>query len=86
MVSKEGQLEKKGKLEAFNKEVKALVDREMVIKLKQEEGDPEEPAWYLPIGEVESPDKTTKCRLVFDAAAKMDGLSLNDALEKDHVL
>ena len=44
--------------------------------------DPEEPAWYLPIGEMKSPDKTTKCRLVFDAAAKMDGLSLNDALEK----
>jgi hypothetical protein len=82
MVSKERQLVKKGKLEAFNKEVKALVDREVVIKLKQEEVDPEEPAWYLPIGEVESPDKTTKCRLVFDAAAKMDGLSLNDALEK----
>jgi hypothetical protein len=69
-------------LEAFNKEVKALVNREVVIKLKQEEVDPEEPAWYLQIGEVESPDKTTKCRLVFDAAAKMDGLSLNDALEK----
>ena len=82
MVSKERQLVKKGKLEAFNKEVKALVDREVVIKLKQEEVDPEEPAWYLPIGEVDSPDKTTKCRLVFDAAAKMDELSLNDALEK----
>ncbi|CAB4015909.1 Hypothetical predicted protein [Paramuricea clavata] len=82
MVSKERQLVKKGKLEVFNKEVKALVDREVVIKLKQEEVDPEEPAWYLPIGEVESPDKTTKCRLVFDAAAKMDGLSLDDALEK----
>ena len=82
MVSKERKLVKKEKLEAFNKEVKALVDREVVIKMKQEEVDPEEPAWYLPIGEVESPDKTTKCRLVFDAAAKMDGLSLNDALEK----
>jgi hypothetical protein len=82
MVSKERQLVKKGKLEAFNKEVKALVNREVVIKLKQEEVDQEEPAWYLQIGEVESPDKTTKCRLVFDAAAKMDGLSLNDALEK----
>ncbi|CAB4015097.1 Hypothetical predicted protein, partial [Paramuricea clavata] len=82
MVSKERQLVKKGKLEAFNKEVKALVDREVVINLKQEEVDPAEPAWYLPIGEVESPDKTTKCRLVFDAAAKMDGLSLDDALEK----
>ncbi|CAB4028854.1 Hypothetical predicted protein [Paramuricea clavata] len=81
-VSKERQLVKKGKLEAFNKEVKALVDREVVIKLKQEEVNPEEPAWYLTIGKVESPDKTTKCRLVFDAAAKMDGLSLDDALEK----
>jgi hypothetical protein len=40
MVSKERQLVKKGKLEAFNKEVKALVDREVVIKLKQEEVDP----------------------------------------------
>ena len=82
MVSKERQLVKKGKLEAFNKEVKALVDRELFIKMKQEEVDPEESARYLPIGEVESPDKTTKCRLVFNAAAKMDGLSLNDALEK----
>jgi hypothetical protein len=59
MVSKERLLVKKGKLEAFNKEVKALVDREVVIKLKQEEVDPEEPAWYLPIGEVQSPDKTS---------------------------
>ena len=80
MVSKERQLVKIGKLEAFNKEVKALVNREVVIKLKQEEVDPEEPAWYLPIGEVESPDKTTKCRLVFDAAAKMDDLEKGPCL------
>ena len=78
MVSKEKQLAKKGKLEAFNLEVKALVDREVVIKLDPKEVNPDELAWYLPIGEVESPDKTTKCRLVFDAAAKKDGISLND--------
>ena len=47
MMSKERQLVKKGKLEAFNKEVKALVDREVVIKMKQEEVEPEEPACYL---------------------------------------
>jgi hypothetical protein len=47
MISKERQLVKNGKLEAFNKEVKALVDGEVVIKMKQEEVEPEEPAWYL---------------------------------------
>lgn len=84
MVSKKKQLIKKGKLEAFNLEVKALVDRDVVIRreLDPKEVNPDEPAWYLPIGEVESPDKTTKCRLIFDAAAKKDGISLNDALKK----
>ena len=82
MVSKEKQLIKKGKLQAFNQEVKALVDRAVVVKLQPDHVKPDEPAWYLPIGEVESPEKTTKCRLVFDSAAKMDGVSLNDALEK----
>jgi hypothetical protein len=86
MVSKERQLVKKGKLEAFNKEVKALVDREVVIKLKQEEVDPGEPAWYLPIGEVESPDKTTKCRVVFEQQPKWTDFPSMMLLKKDHVL
>lgn len=55
----------------------------MVIKLQPNTIlKPKEPAWYLPISEVETPDKTTKVRLVFDSAAKVDGVSLNDALEK----
>ena len=82
MVSKEKQLAKKGKLEIFNKEIKALVDRDVVIKLRPDAVNPDEPAWYLPIGEVETPDKSTKVRLVFDSAAKAKGLLLNDALEK----
>ena len=52
MVSKEKQLIKKGKLEAFNLEGKALVDRKVVIKLDPKQVNPDEPAWYLPIGEV----------------------------------
>ena len=52
MVSEEKQLIKKGKLEAFNLEVKALVDRKVVIKLDPKQVNPDEPAWYLPVGEV----------------------------------
>ena len=82
MESKEKQLKKKGRLQAFNEEVRKLVDRDVVAKLHSSEVKPEDPAWYLPISEVETPDKTTKVRLVFDSAAKVDGVSLNDALEK----
>lgn len=65
---KEKQLVKNEKLALFNKEGKALVGRWVVVKLEPDAVDPNEPTWYLPIGEVESPDKTTKFRLLFDAA------------------
>ncbi len=82
MESKEKQLKKKGRLQAFNEEVRNLVDREVVVKLQSSEVRPDDSAWYLPISEVETPDKTTKVRLVFETAAKVDGVLLNDALEK----
>ncbi|XP_062713485.1 uncharacterized protein LOC134290377 [Aedes albopictus] len=38
--------------------------------------------WYLPLGVVVSPTKPGKIRLIWDAAAKVNGVSLNDLLLK----
>jgi hypothetical protein len=43
---------------------------------------PEDAGWYLPHHPVISEEKNTKCRVVFDSAAKAHGTSLNDLLEK----
>ncbi|XP_053690825.1 uncharacterized protein LOC128739367 [Sabethes cyaneus] len=44
-------------------------------------GDPKR-VWYLPLGAVMNPRKPGKVRLIWDAAAKVDGISLNSMLLK----
>ncbi|XP_058827890.1 uncharacterized protein LOC131687819 [Topomyia yanbarensis] len=41
-----------------------------------------ENTWYLPLGVVVNPKKPNKVRLIWDAAAKVEGVSLNSALLK----
>lgn len=41
-----------------------------------------EKCWYLPLGVVLNPKKPSKVRIIWDAAAKVNGISLNSALLK----
>ncbi|XP_053687000.1 uncharacterized protein LOC128736541 [Sabethes cyaneus] len=61
-----------------------FVDKGYIHKAKKEELDAADPRriWYLPIGAVTNPKKPEKTRIVWDAAAKTDGVSLNSMLLK----
>ena len=85
MFRREKQLLKDGKLDDYNNEITNLLDRGVVRMLDEDEvlKVSEEPSWYLNHHMVERLDKnTTKLRLVFNSAARCDGISLNDAFEK----
>ncbi|XP_058448717.1 uncharacterized protein LOC131428686 [Malaya genurostris] len=59
-----------------DKEYASLVNE---IEMKSTKSDK---TWYLPLGVVVNPKKPTKIRMIWDAAAKVDGVSLNSALMK----
>ena len=66
--------------EAYTEVFRKYEDKGYIRKVPNDELEPEE-TWYLPHFPVVKPDRsTTKVRIVFDASAKHQGLSLNDAV------
>lgn len=65
-------------------QLKEYVRKGYAHKLTHEENESVEKTavWYLPLGIVVSPKKPGKVRLIWDAAAKVNGISLNSMLLK----
>ena len=60
-----------------------LLQKSYAVKLSEEEIiDTVERVWYLPIFIIKNPNKPGKIRMVWDAAAKSNGSSLNDFVNR----
>ncbi|XP_055591483.1 uncharacterized protein LOC129743473 [Uranotaenia lowii] len=70
--------------ENIAKQLQEYVDKGYAHRITEQEIKDTEPgkAWYLPINYVLNPNKPGKVRIVWDAAAKVQGVSLNDRLLK----
>ena len=80
LKSQEKSLKRKGPevMEAYNKIFQDYEKKDYIRQVPQSEV---EKQWFLPHFPVVKEDRvTTKVRMVFDAAAKHDGKSLNDAI------
>ena len=66
--------------EAYSKNIMQYLEKGYIRKMDPAEEKPSR-KWYLPHFPVVRPDRaTTKTRIVFDASAKCDGISLNDVI------
>ena len=65
--------------ERYHEAIQAYINEGYVSKLEKQ---PTDTGWYLPHHPVIADCKNTKLRVVFDLAAKVDEVSLNDLLEK----
>ncbi|XP_055604552.1 uncharacterized protein LOC129752799 [Uranotaenia lowii] len=84
-ISLHKKLEKDPQLYKIVKDqIKNYLDQGYAHKITNQELTETHPdqVWYLPLGVVRNPKKPEKIRLVWDAAAKSNGVSLNDMLNK----
>ena len=79
----EKRLKKNVELEGvYSDIIDQYIQKGYIRKVEEEEKRPHK-AWYLPHSPVLRPDKpTTKTRIVFDASAKENGVSLNDEIHQ----
>ena len=71
--------------EAFTNNINQYLEKGYIRRLDPTEKSPLK-KWYLPHFPVVRPDRTTtKTRIVFDASAKFEGVSLNDDLPRSKV-
>ncbi|XP_070851474.1 uncharacterized protein [Drosophila suzukii] len=84
LINVEKKLKRNGQLALeYDRIIKDYVSKGYARKLQQDEvAVTSDRLWYLPHFGVENPNKPGKVRLVFDAAAKVRGTSLNSALDK----
>ncbi|XP_044573992.1 uncharacterized protein LOC123258181 [Drosophila ananassae] len=84
LVNIEKKIKRDGQFaQEYSRIVNDYVDKGYARRLERQEFDSEsDRIWYLPHFGVENPNKPGKIRLVFDAAARVGGVSLNSALSK----
>ncbi|XP_070068094.1 uncharacterized protein [Drosophila takahashii] len=84
LVNVEKKMKRNGQFaQAYSRIIKDYVSKGYARRLEPNEVAVEsDRLWYLPHFGVENPNKPGKIRLVFDAAAKAKGTSLNSALDK----
>ncbi|XP_055641601.1 uncharacterized protein LOC129778611 [Toxorhynchites rutilus septentrionalis] len=70
--------------ENVHQQIREFVDKGYIHKATEKELKAANPQriWYLPVGTVVNPKKPGKTRIVWDAAAKVKGVSLNSVLLK----
>ncbi|XP_035918481.1 uncharacterized protein LOC118516615 [Anopheles stephensi] len=84
-VCLERRMERDGQLKLqVQRQIRDLLDKQYVHKATAQElvEADQNRVWYLPIGVITNPNKPGKVRLIWDAAAKAQGVSLNDMLLK----
>ncbi|XP_070145039.1 uncharacterized protein [Drosophila kikkawai] len=84
LINVEKKFKRNGQLALeYDRIIKDYVSKGYARKLQPDEvAVKSDKLWYLPHFGVENPNKPGKVRLVFDAAAKVGGTSLNSALDK----
>ncbi|XP_071941077.1 uncharacterized protein [Antedon mediterranea] len=80
MLRQEAMLIRKGKLVEYDDEIKKLIDNGFVRRLTLDED--KDKGWYLSHHAVYQEHKSTKVRIVWNSAARYNGLCLNDGFLK----